>query len=72
MWIDCCWLLRRMGYAGQLHKFCIMKESDDDSRLPSAATCFNALRLPNYSSEAQMQAKILTALVGSRGAEMED
>ena len=61
-----------MGYAGAQHKFTIMEDGDDDYWLPSSATCFNTLRLPNYSSESKMQERLLTALAGSQGAQMED
>ena len=39
-----------------------------DELLPTAATCFNMLRLPNYSGKAVMQQKLLTAIrFGSQG-----
>lgn len=34
----------------------------DDTRLPSAHTCFNHLLLPNYSSYAILKAKMLYAV----------
>lgn len=36
--------------------------------LPTAATCFNLLRLPLYESEGQLRKQVMTALVyGSEG-----
>ncbi len=34
----------------------------DESRLPSASTCFNTLKLPTYGSESVMKAKLLLAI----------
>jgi hypothetical protein len=42
----------------------------DDDRLPSAGTCFNALRLPVYSSEAVLRQKLLLAIHAGAGFEL--
>ncbi|XRB08862.1 E3 ubiquitin-protein ligase UPL7 [Pycnococcus provasolii] len=34
----------------------------DIARLPTASTCFNQLKLPNYKTEAQMRSKLMSAL----------
>ncbi len=34
----------------------------DESRLPSASTCFNILKLPTYGSQSVMKAKLLLAI----------
>ncbi len=36
--------------------------NSDESRLPSASTCFNVLKLPTYKSENVMKAKLLLAI----------
>ena len=41
-------VLVRMGYAGAQHEFTIMEDDDDDSRLPSAATCFVRVTLSRF------------------------
>ena len=41
-------VLARMGYAGAQHEFTIMEDDDDDSRLPSAATCFVRVTLSRF------------------------
>eukprot|EP00041_Stephanoeca_diplocostata_P027051 m.739153 g.739153 ORF g.739153 m.739153 type:complete len:63 (-) comp23102_c1_seq6:136-324(-) len=35
---------------------------DSSERLPSASTCFNLLRLPNYTSAAALRDKLLLAI----------
>ena len=38
-----------------------------DSRLPSASTCFNTLKLPSYASKQQTRDRIITAITGAGG-----
>lgn len=40
---------------------------DDPSRLPSAHTCFNRLDLPEYGSQDELKARLLTAMNGAEG-----
>lgn len=44
--------------------------SDDDSKLPSASTCFNTLKLPTYSSEKVLKEKLIYAIESSSGFEL--
>lgn len=39
----------------------------DDTRLPSAHTCFNDLILPKYTSKAVMETKLLQAIENNEG-----
>lgn len=42
----------------------------DVERLPSASTCFNTLKLPNYRRAATMKAKLLYAISAKGGFEL--
>ena len=44
--------------------------SSDDEKLPSAATCFNTLKLPTYSSEKVMKQKLLVSITSGAGFEL--
>ena len=39
----------------------------EDDKLPTASTCFNTLKLPEYSSAAELAAKLRQALGESAG-----
>eukprot|EP01041_Mallomonas_annulata_P011019 gene11019-23021_t len=57
------------GFA-QLHpRFTISRVAFDEARaLPTASTCFNLLKLPDYHSEAALKRNVMTAiLLGSEG-----
>lgn len=45
----------------------IMVQGLDDTRLPSAHTCFNHLILPQYSSKEQLKTKLLKAIENHEG-----
>lgn len=45
----------------------IMVQGLDDTRLPSAHTCFNHLVLPRYSSKEVLQAKLIQAILNHEG-----
>lgn len=45
----------------------ISKHGREDSRLPSAHTCFNHLLLPEYSSEEVLKKKLLLSISFSEG-----
>eukprot|EP00039_Didymoeca_costata_P029362 m.24328 g.24328 ORF g.24328 m.24328 type:complete len:953 (+) comp7598_c0_seq2:261-3119(+) len=50
-------------------QFTISEDSIED-RLPSASTCFNLLKLPNYESEARLKKQLMTAVChGGEGFE---
>jgi hypothetical protein len=54
------------GYGGAMHKFTI-KCSGDPAALPTAATCFNTLRLPAYRTREALEAKLGTAVREGKG-----
>ena len=43
----------------------------DGDKLPMASTCFNILKLPNYSSKRVMREKLEQAILSGAGFEME-
>mgnify|MGYP002803416018 FL=1 len=50
------------------HQFCISRVEFKPNLLPSASTCFNMLRLPEYRSEEELKERLLVALrCGSQG-----
>jgi hypothetical protein len=58
------------GYNGSLHKFTIRRDTsaaavngEGDSRLPRAQTCFNTLILPEYSTAAVLESKLLLVMM---------
>ncbi len=44
--------------------------ANDESKLPSASTCFNTLKLPTYSSEKVLKEKLIYAIESSSGFEL--
>ncbi|RHY70701.1 hypothetical protein DYB30_013128, partial [Aphanomyces astaci] len=61
-----------LGFHSFPPPFCVQKISirSDDVKLPSAATCFNTLKLPTYSSYKVLREKLLTAITSGAGFEM--
>jgi len=52
-----------LGFGSLRPRFAItMVPGDGHSRLPTASTCFNLLKLPCYSSETQLKEKLLEAI----------
>ena len=47
-----------MGYSGQQQRFAIERDGRGIERPPTAATCFNTLKLPPYSSAQTLAAKL--------------
>jgi hypothetical protein len=47
--------------------FVISRNGAEDSRLPTAHTCFNHLLLPAYSSKAVLRERLLLALENAEG-----
>ncbi|KAE8232573.1 hypothetical protein CF326_g2395 [Tilletia indica] len=47
-----------LGFAHLSPKFAIRKSGTDESRLPTASTCVNLLKLPAYSTPEQVAAKL--------------
>ena len=56
-----------MGYSGALNRFCIQKLDGNPTKLPTAATCFNTLKLPEYSSQALLESKLILAIYEASG-----
>ena len=55
------------GYNGAQHRFRLQLDPGGAARLPSAATCFNTLRLPQYSSEQQTRKRLVVAITSAGG-----
>jgi len=51
---------------GSLQLF-VGRHGDDNTRLPSAHTCFNHLLIPEYSSKEILKEKLLQAIENSEG-----
>jgi len=51
-----------MGYNGSVQRFQIRRANGGNHRLPTAATCFNTLFLPAYSSEQVLRERCLVAI----------
>lgn len=47
-------------------KFSISKAQKDGGSLPSASTCFNMLKMPNFESQADFEAKMLLSITEGR------
>ena len=59
---------RLRGYNGQEHRFTLqLLPGRDVDHLPVAATCFNTLKLPEYTSEQQTRDKVITAITFAGG-----
>lgn len=53
---------------GQLNpRFAVSRNGDDTSRLPTASTCVNLLKLPRYTSREQLREKLLYAIHAQAG-----
>jgi ubiquitin-protein ligase E3 C len=61
-----------LGFEQLEPRFCIQRIaiSNDNEKLPSAATCFNTLKLPTYSSEKVMKEKLLISISSNSGFEL--
>ncbi|KAJ2875569.1 ubiquitin-protein ligase (E3) [Coemansia aciculifera] len=64
-----------LGFAELNPRFCITSSSSDqngehDHRLPSASTCVNLLKLPVYSSEGVLRAKLIAAIESGAGFDL--
>lgn len=49
---------------------CVLQAGDDDTRLPTASTCFNILKLPAYSSEKVLRKQLLAAIHSGAGFDL--
>ncbi|EQC42867.1 hypothetical protein SDRG_00586 [Saprolegnia diclina VS20] len=61
-----------LGFASLHPPFVVQRISiaKDDEKLPSAATCFNTLKLPTYSSYKVLREKLLVSINAGAGFEM--
>lgn len=60
-----------LGFKALQPPFTIQRvDCNDDSRLPSASTCFNILKLPTYSSKTIMKEKLLFAIKSNSGFDL--
>jgi ubiquitin-protein ligase E3 C len=61
-----------LGFASMNPRFTIQRVGvlRDGDRLPTAATCFNVLKLPTYSSEKVMKQRLLYAIQSGAGFEL--
>lgn len=58
-----------LGFKDLVPKFAISKVADTD-RLPTAATCVNLLKLPDYGNEELLRQKLLYAIKAGAGFEL--
>lgn len=60
-----------LGFSNLSPPFSIQRVAiSDDSRLPTASTCFNVLKLPTYSSKQVMEQKLLAAIRSKSGFDL--
>jgi ubiquitin-protein ligase E3 C len=60
-----------LGFAALTPPFTIQRvDCSDDSRLPTASTCFNILKLPTYSNENTMREKLLMSIKSGAGFDL--
>lgn len=60
-----------LGFKELQPPFAIQPISSRDKPLPSASTCFNVLKLPDYRSKSEMKKKLNTAIHSASGFETE-
>ncbi|TTG32351.1 Ubiquitin-protein ligase E3C [Bagarius yarrelli] len=61
----------RQGLANELYPpFCIHNAGSDPERLPTASTCMNLLKLPEFQDQQLMRSKLLYAIESSSGFEL--
>ena len=53
-----------------LRGFLALKRRDPVTRLPTASTCFNLLKLPNYPSKEVLREKLKQAIANNTGFEL--
>ncbi|KDN51329.1 HECT-domain-containing protein [Tilletiaria anomala UBC 951] len=59
-----------LGFSQLNPKFAIQHSSDDSSRLPTASTCINLLKLPRYTSQGQCLEKLRYAIQANSGFDL--
>ncbi|KAF2401004.1 hypothetical protein EJ06DRAFT_493618 [Trichodelitschia bisporula] len=59
-----------LGFSSLNPRFSIRDSGDDETRLPSASTCINLLKLPRYSNAATLREKLLYAAFSGAGFDL--
>lgn len=59
-----------LGFKLLTPNFAIRDSGSDQNRLPSASTCVNLLKLPRYTSERVLRAKLLQAISSGAGFDL--
>ena len=59
-----------LGFAHLQPRFCVHMATDEEGRLPTAATCMNLLKLPPYGSKEQVRKKLLYAIKSGSGFDL--
>lgn len=68
LFVTCCEKAPLFGFKNLNPPFTIQKpEKIDDNALPVAATCFNMLRIPQYSNARILKEKLLYAINYNQG-----
>ena len=58
------------GFKELVPKFAIRDAGRDNERLPTASTCVNLLKLPMYTDERILKAKLLQAINSGAGFDL--
>ncbi|EUD65448.1 hypothetical protein C922_04188 [Plasmodium inui San Antonio 1] len=69
MFVTSCSRSPLLGFQELYPKFCIFRVVDD-TRLPTASTCVNLLKLPDYASREILHKNLLTAISGTQGFDL--
>jgi hypothetical protein len=59
-----------LGFAHLLPQFCVHRATDEEGRLPTAATCMNLLKLPPYDSLETLRERLTYAIEAGCGFEL--
>ena len=72
MFVTSCPRTPLMGFASLTPNFTISKVdcTNPNEKLPTSATCFNILKLPEYSTEKVFREKLMYAIHANAGFEM--
>ena len=65
--VPACGFAALRGLNGGLRRFELQRVDSAPDNLPTAATCFNTLRLPEYQTEEDLRKKLSDALALSEG-----
>ncbi|ANQ08265.1 Ubiquitin-protein ligase [Plasmodium coatneyi] len=69
MFVTSCSRSPLLGFQELYPKFCIFRVGDN-TRLPTASTCVNLLKLPDYASREILRKNLLTAISGTQGFDL--